>query len=269
MAENPIAGLADKKVAGIPVLYIALGIGVVALYGAIAMKPSEEPSVSEEDVEGDVEGDDAGDTSVPVFSATPVIYQPSGGSVASTPMEDTNELWGRRSIEWLVSNGSTLTVASNAIDKYLNGLEMSYQEAQARDKAVKQFGIPPEGILPTNSPSAPVRPASTQGTPPLTHRVVNTRDNTASELALIYYGRNGKDAVNLIDAANIGVPHPYKIGQGVKIPPYRNPKYYKATSATRTAGDIARKNGTTMQKIRELNQGMSFPVKAGTRVRVR
>lgn len=275
MAENdsPAGGIQtfmQKKVAGIPVMWLALGIAVIAVYGALQLKATPDtPDETTDETGSDVEGDQDIDTSQPVFQATPVITQPSGVSVAATPQQDTNELWGRRAIEWLTANGFTLQVASNAIDKYLNGQNLSYNEGQARDKAVGQFGLPPEGILPTTTSAAPVTPATTQGQPPLTHTVKNSRDNTSKELARIYYGLTNTAAVNLIDAANVGKPQPYPVGSKVRIPAWREPKFYRATAATRTLSAIARKNDTTSPKVQELNPRTHFPVKAGTRVRVR
>lgn len=261
--------LAQKKVGGIPVLWIGIVIAAIALYGAFRLKPA--PEVTEEDIAAeDAAEDEEGDfdTDQPVFSATPVIMQPSGPSVASTPMEDTNELWGRRSIEWLTANGYSLTLATSAITKYLDGSTLSMQEAEARDKAVKQYGLPPEGLLPTKT-AGDKSPASAQGVPPTRHTVRGERDNQPAELARVYYGINNADAINLIDAANPTVPKPYRVGQVVKIPEYRQPKYFKATSAVRSLYEIARKNGSTPQKIAELNPGMKFPVAVGTRVRIR
>jgi len=266
MALN-FSELSSRKVAGVPIVWVAAIVMVALLYGAIRMKPaadvSGDPEESTEDESGDF------NTDQPVFAATPVIMQPSGPSVASTPMEDTNELWGRRAIEWLTANGFSLTMATTAVAKYLDGSALTFEEGRARDKAVAHFGLPPEGILTTSTGRAPESPASTQGTPPTTHTVRGSRDNTTAELARLYYGIANADAVNLIDAKNPTLVKPYPKGTRVRIPAFRQPRYYVATSATRTLYAIARKNGTTPQAVSELNPGMKFPVKVGTRVRVR
>lgn len=260
--------LMSKKVAGIPVLWIALAIAVVALYGALRLKPAPEESDDEPEGDEDTSGD-IGDTSQPVFSATPVIMQPSGPSVASTPMEDTNDLWGRRAIEWLVANGHSLTLATTAITKYLAGETLSSTEGGARDKAVKQFGLPPEGLTPTSTAATPSPPASKQGTTPLWHTVRGQRDNTPGELARLYYGIANGDAIEIIRARNTTLTEPYRVGLKVRVPEYRDPKFYRSTAAVNTLYEIARKNGTTPQSVTALNPGMKFPVKAGTSVRIR
>lgn len=44
--------------------------------------------------------------------------------------------------------------------------------------------------------------------------------------------------------------------------------WYVARTATRTAESIAMRNGTTPERIRELNPGVLWPVDVGTSVRV-
>lgn len=283
-----IKALMDKKVAGIPVVYIAAVVMAVMLYAAIRMPKS---TATEETEEEDIPAGDLPDTSQPVFSATPVINQPSGpNSVASTPQQDTNDLWARRSVEWLIANGTSYNLASTAIAKFLAGDPLTAEESGVKDRAIKQYGMPPEGLLTGSiitpdensnvtyepSPTAPLppasAPASAQGVPPLSHTVKGTNDNNARELARIYYGRNDEEVQALIRAANhdkaerpgaLATP-----GEKVRIPAYTPPKYYKATAATRTAQDIAAKNGTGAPKLRQLNPGMNFPVAVGVRVRV-
>jgi hypothetical protein len=275
--------LTTKKISGIPVIYIVLGVAVVALYGAFKLKPSAPASDAAATDSPDIQTDTAVDTSQPVFQATPTITQPSGvntGSVTSTPMADTDELWKRRCVEYLVGQGFTLDVATSAITKYLNGEVLTATEARARDAAVKQYGIPPESVpgtatepgTPTNIPTTPVYsgPASKQGNPPTTHRVRGTSDDSFSELARLYYGMTSGGAVTLIAAYNPTLNRtPIPVGTKVFIPHLIEPRWYVATSANRNLYDIARKNGTTPQRVQGLNPGMHFPVKVGTRVRVR
>jgi hypothetical protein len=284
-----IKTLSARKVAGIPVIYLGLLFVAVALYSAIKMKSgSSAPAAADPTATGDITGDTGVDTSQPVFQATPTITQPSGvvTSVTATSGPDTDELWKRRSIDWLRQNGYTLDVATSAITKYLAGDPLSTVEAQARDKAVQQFGLPPESVPGTSTVANPAPdpvstpvdvpttpnwngPASRQGTPPCNHTVKGTSDNSFGELARLYYGQWGGGNAILIRSHNIGVPEPIPIGTVVHIPRHVNPEYYRATSATRTAVAIARKNGLTVSRLHVLNPGDHFPVRAGTRVRVR
>lgn len=268
--------LTSRKVAGIPVVYFILILAAAGLYGAFRLKPSAPEVTPAESVDGPDIGGDAGDTSQPVFQATPVITQPSGsqGSVASVTSPDTDSLWSRRAIEYLISpaGGYSLDVATAAITHYLAGEPMSNVEAGARDKAVQQFGIPPEStpLSTVETPVTPVYngPASKQGVPPCKHTVKGTSDNTYTELASLYYGGNLQSMLTLIHANNPGLNSPFKVGTIVNIPKLVQPKYYKATAATRDAYAIARKNATTPGIVVGLNPGMHFPVKIGARVRV-
>jgi hypothetical protein len=287
-----IKSLTEKKVKGIPVIYIILVVVVVALAGAIKLKPAKDAETPTDSGESDAAGD-LPDTSQPVFSATPTITQPSGvvSSITSVSGADTDTLWSRRAIDWLRQNGFSLEIATSAITKYVGGQPLSTAEASARDKAVAQFGLPPETIPDTSTtvdtpvPDPVVTPdptdlpttpnyngvASKQGVPPLNHIVKGTSDDTFSELSQLYYGKVGDGSINLIQsyAPQYGRYQAIPVGTSVHIPRFVDPKYYVATSATHTAAAIAAKNGTTRERILGLNDTLNFPVKAGTRVRVR
>lgn len=260
--------LLKRKVFGIQVLYIALVVGALMVYAAIRYKApaTDAPTdASATDAPGDsgddTGGDYAGPVQQPVFTATP-------SAVVSAENPDTNELWGRRAVEWLVSGGATLSLTTSAITKYLSGDTLSQAEGILRDKAVHQFGIPPEGLIATST-AGYVGPASRQGTPPCKHVVKGKSDNSFAELALLYFGLNNADAINQMHSANPSLMEPLAVGQTVQIPAFHTPRYYSATSATRTLYAIAAKNGTTPAKVSALNPRMVFPVKVGTRVRVR
>jgi hypothetical protein len=272
--------LTDKKVAGIPALYLILGVTVIALYGAIKIKPAPAPADAGADTGADTAGD-LPDTSQPVFTATPTITQPSGvvTSVSAASGPDTDDLWKRRAIDYLRQNGYTLDLATSAINKYLDGQALTVTEAGARDKAVALFGLPPEGIPDTSTtprttslPTTPNYngPASRQGVPPITHIVRGKSDDSYDELSRLYYGRTGASENLLIRSYNPShLSGPFPVGTSIKIPRYVEPKWYNATSATRTAAAIAQKNGTTPRRIHDLNLRKQFPVRPGTRVRVR
>jgi len=259
--------LMRRKVFGIPVLYIALAVAAIALYAAIRYKPAtdETPTdaqATDSSAGEDVSGDYSGVTQQPVFEATPSVV------VGGSAVQDTNELWGRRAVEWLTGGGATLSLATSAITKYLNGDQLSQAEGILRDKAVHQFGIPPEGLIPTST-AGYTGPASRQGTPPCRHTVKGQSDNSFPELALLYFGLNNADAINQLHAANASLIEPFRTGQVVQIPAFHAPRYVVATSATRTLYAIASKNGVTAATVQALNPGMVFPVKVGTRVRVK
>lgn len=279
--------LTSKKVAGIPVIYLALAIGVIALYGAFKVKSKPTPPAATDAASTDAPAGDGTDTTQPVFTATPTVTQPSGvntGSVTATSGPDTNALWQRRSIDWLRQNGYDISTATQAINKYLNSEELSQVEAGARDKAVQQFGLPPEDI--PNSPVTPAPPPivapvspgvpvfsgrpSKQGVPPTSHTVHGNGDNSVTDLCNLYYGRSTYIEWNLLKAWNPGkdLTAPIPNDTVVHIPKFVNPVWYKATSATRTLYAIAAKNGDSAAFVQALNPSKHFPVPIGTSVRV-
>lgn len=285
---NSIMEFMRRKVFGVPVGVLALLFAGGLLYMAIRMRPAPEP-----EPDADLEDTPAGDPDgldQPVFAATPVIYQPSGiPSVAATPQEDNNELWGRRAIEWLIGNGVSVGDAQTVISRYLAGENLSAGQGEIRDRAVKHFGLPPETIdygktrppqpEPKNHP-----PARRQGNPPTWHTVKGVNDNNPAELAQLYYGTRSREAVLRIKATAPAMRfgqesrrrkggkswevEVYPVGTRIYIPASYAPKWYRATAANRDKFSIARRNGTTAAKVEELNPGLNFPVKKGTRVRV-
>lgn len=268
-----LKALTTKKVSGIPVIYLLLGVVAIALFGAFKMKPSKTAAA---DTTGTDAGGDLPDTSQPVFSATPTITQETGtaGSVSSTAMPDTDTLWSRRAIDYLRQHGFSLDIATSAINKYLAGEPLTSTEARARDMAVGVYGLPPESVPDTSTLSTPTTPSYTgpaakQGSPPTVHTVRGTSDDSYEELARLYYGTTSSGEDTLIRSYNTYPHGPFPKGSRITIPVHITPRYYVATSATHTAIAIAQKNGTTRERIIALNPNKTFPVSAGTRVRVR
>lgn len=272
MDTASIRAFMARKVLGVPVMvFIFIGAAVI-LFFALRMRntatdvPLEEPPTGDEGP-GDF-------TEQPTFTALPDVASATP-VVTTQATNDTNDLWKRRTIEWLMGNGYSVAVATNSISKYLSGDALNDAESKARDSAVKQFGLPPEDIpdvlhkSPNHTGRLSTPPASKQGQPPLGHEVKGRNDDTPSELGVLYYGTNSKDAVNKIQSANPTKVVPYAVGTKVRIPERYYPKYFKATGATHTLYDIARKNGVSAAAVEALNPGMKFPVKVGTRVRVK
>lgn len=264
--------LASRKVAGVPLPIVGAVLAAGAIYGAVKLKPSADPApvdVPPDDGSGDAPTGDASADGQPTFFASPSSFPTVGiGSQVSANTQDTDAAWTRRATEWLIGQGEDSGDAARAMSKYVQGSPLTYDEGRMRDLAVAQFGLPPENI-PTGKTGGYKGPASSQGQPPLRHMVKGVSDDSFGELANLYYHMNSRDAVNLIESANPGLSGPFAPGTGIKVPEYRNPKYYRATNHVKSVYEIARKNGTTPQKLYELNDQLKFPVKSGTRVRVK
>lgn len=257
-----IGELSHRKIGGVPVAYAGAALAAGGLWYALRAKPTPEPVDT-----GASAGDSAGNAEQPVFTALPSGTVEGVGSVTSATTQDTNDAWVRRAVAFLVAAGVGVADASNALNAYVDGAQLSYEQGKLRDRAVAQFGLPPESV-PVSPTSGYKGPASRQGTPPLSHKVVGKSDDSFTELAYLYYSLNNADAVRYLTAANPGVSQPFAPGQAITIPKWHAPKYFRATSATHNLYDIARKNGTTPGAVASLNPGLGFPVKVGTRVRV-
>jgi hypothetical protein len=264
--------LLNKKVAGVPVYIIGLVVAAGLLYWALKLRKEPEPIDPDAAPEGDTldtEGDATStDYEPPVFYAddSPGVPQITPGSVTAVN-QDSDDAWSRRAIEWLVANGEDYDLASSAITRYLSGAPLSFEQGAIRDKALAQFGLPPEST-PVGSVKVYNGPASKQGTPPLSHVIKGKSDDTAAELARLYYGISTPDSVKLVRGANAGLPEPYSIGASIRVPALHPPHYYRATSHTRTLYAIAKKNNKSPAKIQALNPGIKFPVKPRTRIRI-
>lgn len=267
---NDILAFMRRKVFGVPAgVFVLIGAAVILFIAYRMRNTASDTTSTDTTVDGTASGD-AGlidTTQQPDFSALPDT--PSATPVVvTTATNDTNDLWARRAIEWLLTQGYSVEIATGAIQGYLNGNSLSTKEAEARDKAIHNFGLPPESTPDTPVHRVSPAPAGKQGEPPLNHKVKGANDNTPAELAVLYYGTNSGDAVNKIVSANNNSVVPYATGTEIHIPANYVPKYYHSTGHTNTVYEIARKNGTTADKIESLNPGMKFPVKPGTRVRV-
>jgi hypothetical protein len=292
-----ISAFLQRKVFGVKVLYIVAALVVVALFFALRMK-SGVPDSADTPVE-DVASGDTGITdaeakvnypdtdgtgtvtatppSTSVGTTTPEV---TPGSYTATP-EETNETWGRKAIEWLVKNaGASADGATIAIQKYLNGDQLSFAEGQLRDKAVTAIGfppvIPPSGgtvgkpVVTTPSGSKPVVKVYKA---PATHTVTGAGDDQWTDLARLYYHDTSASHIDLIQAANVnakGYKHSGKMAKGTKlyIPKERNAKMYKVVKGKTTAAAIAKANGISVAALHELNDVTHFPAKVGQSVRV-
>lgn len=288
-----VPGFLQKKVFGVPLLWVALIVAAGLLYWAIKMKGNSSASdTSSTDSQAtdstgdgtdstDTSGGDSGDTQQPVFivpnGTTSTVTTDTGTTVGMTgaPVATTNAVWGQEVTTWLIApaQGYSVDVASRVVNNYLNGEPLTQSDAAIRDKAVQQFGLPPEGVpyVAEQAGTSPVnKPAVKQGTPPLTHTVKGNHDNTPTQLAVLYYGSNSSGAVATITGQpnNVGMKSPYPVGSKVHIPSNTKAKYFRATTATHTLSAIAAKNGERTERIQAYNPGMKFPVKVGTQVRV-
>lgn len=184
--------------------------------------------------------------------------------------DTTNQQWIRNGVTLANAQGLSPSTAVNALTKYIEGEDRSYNEQIFVDRVIKQYGLPPEST--TSGGKIGTKPALKQFTNfPGTHTVKGSNDNSLKLLANLYYGLSTAEAINYLHAANPGLPNPgpYAVGTGVKVPAYKTPAYFTTTVAAHTLSVIAKKNGLTNAMILALNPGMSNTPKVGTKVRIR
>lgn len=270
---DKLKALFSKKIGKIPVVYI-LGILAVGLaYYAWKLKPTN-TTPTDTDTTDTTPADDTADESAysGLGTSGTVVVQPQTPTQATTVTE-TNETWGQAATAYLIAEGTAPGDAQTAILLYLQGANLSYDQGQLRDKAIKKLGLPPEPLetIGTVSPA----PAQKQFSVfPGKHVVKGSVDNTASKLAALYYGNGDALHTNEIVAANFSlgpVGTTYNPGTTIVIPAWGTPKYFTATSKARYAYQIASASkvpGLTSGGVMALNPTVTFPVNVGAKVRV-
>lgn len=259
-----------QKIGSVPVLYIGAAIFVVLAVVVTRTKFGKDTAESDltTQEEADITADDIATADYGFAATRGTVTVEQGGTTTTAAVVDTNDLWVRRAAEYLGGQGEwTTTTVQAALQKYVDGQDLSYEEGRIRDAAVKQFGLPPETV---NPGSTGRMPAKRQGNPPLVHTIKGSLDDSFGELAQLYYGRHDGDTVDLLQVnnKNLGSQGPWSVGTKVNIPRFRTPQFFKATSGIRTLAAIAKKNGASQADIKLMNQGMTFPVKVGTKVHV-
>jgi hypothetical protein len=264
--------LITAKIGPVPVLYIGAVILVIAAILVTRSKLDESDAADSELTDADEAAATADEiaTADYGFAATKGTVTVEQGSITtSAAVVDTNDLWIRRAAEYIGGQGtwSTNTV-QGALQAYVDGNNLSYEQGRIRDAAIKQFGLPPETVSPGTTGKMP---AARQGNPPLSHKVKGSLDNTYGEIAALYYpGKNRGDAIDRLQSANhgLGSSGPFSVGTRVGVPVWKNPKYFTAKAGYTSAAKIASAYSISQKDLHLLNEGLQFPVKVGTKVHV-
>lgn len=138
-------GFLRKKVAGIPVLYLALAAAIVL--AVIAYRLNAAPSSnSAADPNVDPSADPSGDGVLfPEPTTGTVIVAPTNPIPTPTDSIDTNDEWLKKSVLFLINErGANPGIAQVALQTYLEGNSLTVEQGKLRDAAVRQFGLPPE-----------------------------------------------------------------------------------------------------------------------------
>lgn len=270
--------IASKKVAGIPVLY--LGAAAVVIFAAWAwqMKSSSQEeatgdeNTTTENVPSSPDDTPAADYEgfVPQGTVTVVQQNPT---TEEESVKQTNDDWLRAAVTYLVDEQKvTPGDAQAAITNYLEGNDMTYEQGQLRDAAIRKLGLPPERISNLGNVGAKAEaPAQRQFSVfPGRHTVKGSNDNSASKIANLYYGSGDAAHTVKIVAANskYGTGTSYNVGTVIYVPMWVTPRYHTVTKSTQYPGQVASKNGIPYAEVIALNPGVVAPYKIGTRIRI-
>jgi len=142
-----IQAILKRKVAGVPVLYLAAGfVAVLALYAwkTKSTTGTQNAAQSESDVMAG-----AADTSQ-LFPSTDLgtVYVQPADSLTGTDNAAqgyaTNDDWLKAAADYLIKNkGVTPGEAQAALQAYLDGNTMSYKQSALKDAAIVAIGYPP------------------------------------------------------------------------------------------------------------------------------
>lgn len=258
-----------SKVFGVPVALLA----VVGFAGMVyflnrtgSSSETADTAVGEdtEDASGDVEYYDP-----PTF-----VANESESTEETTVTTSSNETWRQTAYAWAVGTKSFDPLMVEAgLSAYLAGEQLTAKQNEMIQAVLVQFGRPPAGPAGTSTVATFTGPATSQGTPPLTHTVKGTMDDSLAELARLYWGVGTNEAINQLRAANPTLPSTSGISTGtaVKVPAHRNPSFYRTTKEVNTLADVARAKGLSQVTVFNLNPTIArtkeLPV--GTKVQVR
>ncbi|HEY6018772.1 MAG TPA: peptidoglycan-binding domain-containing protein [Candidatus Paceibacterota bacterium] len=228
-ATVPTTKTLNKKVLGVPVLYLAGGF--VAILAVLAWRMKSAPSTPDT-AATDTTGA-AGSTDTSLISDAGVYPEmPVGtvttGAVASTPALENasiqdNDEWLKRGVAFLIGRGIPAGEAQLALSTYLSGNQLSSAQGTMRDQTISELGLPP---FPPDVVQDQPAPAQAQGTIPRDHIVKGTNDNTPAEIATLYYGRADAFATGAITKAPQNADLPagqYAVGTPVYVPTLPTP----------------------------------------------
>lgn len=269
--------IARKKVAGIPVIYLA-GAFVVIL-AIVAYRMQNKAPVVDKAGTADAAGTGVDGSGNAVDEGAAYAGLASNGTVTVAPqatptetaVEQTNDMWLRSAAKDVAdAKIATAADAQAALSKYLTGDNLSFDEGKIRDYAVQKDGLPPEPLQQIGTVST--APAQKQFTNfPGTHTVKGDNDNTPAKLAQLYYGRSDYLVTDSIVSQNYNLgpnTSTYSVGTTVKIPAYTEPRYFTAVKGYQYPTQIAAKNGISYAQLLGLNPGAVYPLPIGRKIRV-
>ena len=141
----PKSNLMRKRVGGVPVVYLAGGVVLIlAVYAyrarSTTTKAGDAATATPVDGTGTLGGEVYPNMPQGTVIVAPVTSAPSGPSNSSI---ETNDQWLRSGVTLLAKTGKGPGVAQEALQAYLNGNRLSYEQGAMRDTVLSELGLPP------------------------------------------------------------------------------------------------------------------------------
>jgi hypothetical protein len=135
-----------KRVAGVPVLYIAGGVVAVLAVYAWRTKASATGPVATDTAGSTAEASSAlGGEAYPQMETGTVVVQPALPVAAGpgNPTITSNDDWVAFGVAFLGKQGVAGGEAQMALQTYIDGGQLSYGQGQLRDRVIAEYGVPP------------------------------------------------------------------------------------------------------------------------------
>lgn len=169
---NARTGVFSRKVAGIPVLYLAGGgvavLGVYAYTTSRASTSSPEASTGSADTASENDAQSTADVSGELYPAAnvgTVVAAPQPVAAVDNASIETNDEWLRKGVALLIASGTDPGDAQRALQAYLDEASLTYDQGQMRNRVIREYGLPPvigragatdAKIIPKKTTTAPV-----------------------------------------------------------------------------------------------------------------
>lgn len=210
-----------KRVLGVPVIYLAAGfVVIIAIYAWKAKASAPAETGQADNVGPDAEDADngvgtlvgtSGGTSYVDGSGTATV--PDGTVVATNTTVPSssnssitdNSAWMSAGVQFLISKGYGAGDAQSALQTYLAGNDMTYDQGVMRDIVIKEYGLPPDGAQIGNTAPKPVSNTYTSYIlNPVTGEVFGVKaDGSRVYLDAKTYAALGKPKTTTLDAKSM------------------------------------------------------------------
>ena len=151
-------GILSRKVLGIPVLYIAIVLVLALAFYAWRAKSSSDSAPAADT--GDDTADEGGAADVSALypiAPTGTVYAGQPQSAVTDNAEYYgNAQWLAKAVMGMAAKGKSPGEVQIALQAYLNGDHLTYDQAMIRDQAIKDHGFPPETFTAGTADGKPV-----------------------------------------------------------------------------------------------------------------